>query len=85
MLLWCLDLIGRRVLKVWVRVWCNLEKWIRSLKARVGENCNIILVGSKSDIKSEIPLFDIQFLANKYKILYFETSAKENKGVNEIF
>ena len=43
-----------------------------------------ILVGTKSD-KRVISYKDGKTIADKYDIPYFETSAKEGKGVTKVF
>ena len=61
--------------------------WIES----ISENADIkekvlILVGNKIDIKQrEITEDEAREYAESMKMKYFETSAKENKGINEVF
>jgi len=45
------------------------------------------MVGTKIDLVDErrISREEAQNLAKSYKMQYFETSAKENKGINELF
>lgn len=47
----------------------------------------VILVGNKCDLleRREVSLEEGRELANKYQVAYFETSAKEDIGVNECF
>ena len=64
-----------------------IDFWIES----ISENTDIkekvlILVGNKIDIeKREITEDEAKEYAEKKKMKYFETSAKENKGVTEVF
>jgi len=45
------------------------------------------MVGNKIDLEDQrkISREEAQDLAKSYKMQYFETSAKENKGINELF
>ena len=45
------------------------------------------MVGNKIDLEDErkISREEAQNLAKSYKMQYFETSAKENNGINELF
>jgi Ras-related protein Rab-2A len=57
----------------------NVGKWINELKERTNnEELLIYLVGNKSDLKKTN-------ITNEYNLKYFEVSAKDNVGVNNIF
>ena len=61
--------------------------WIESISenSKIEEKV-LILVGNKIDIeKREITEDEARKYAESMKMKYFETSAKENKGINEVF
>ena len=65
----------------------NVNKWIINIKNKANKKSKIILIGNKSDLKSEGKiLFDEgKKLANKYNIYFNETSAKTGKNIMEVF
>ena len=65
----------------------NIKNWITQIRDSVGDNTCIIIVGNKSDLEDsrEINIEKGFILANEYKLSFFESSAKENMSVNEIF
>lgn len=60
--------------------------WVESIKENnpQGDHCKV-LVGNKKDLKIEIEQADIENICEKYNMKYFETSAKLNDGVSEVF
>ena len=65
----------------------QINDWIEVIKDCVDLNEKIIyLVGNKNDIeKREVTEKEAKEYADSNKMKYFETSAKLNKGVNEVF
>lgn len=66
----------------------NIRNWMRNIEQHASDNVNKILVGNKSDIAEEkraVPYSKGQALADEYKIQFFETSAKDNINVEEVF
>lgn len=64
------------------------KKWIVELRQNVNNpNLIISLVGNKSDLVDErtIPEDEASSYAQELDLLYFETSAKENINVEELF
>lgn len=64
------------------------KKWIVELKQNVtNSNLIIALVGNKADLVEErtIEEQDARDYANELELLYYETSAKENINVEELF
>lgn len=64
----------------------NLDFWISKLKELSGD-IPFIIVGNKSDLiqKPVIPKEEIKKKTDRYKVQYFETSAKLNKNVSLAF
>ncbi|CAM6099443.1 unnamed protein product [Calypogeia fissa] len=65
----------------------NVRNWIGSITEYAAENVNIVLVGNKADMadKRQIAKAQGQALADEYNIKFFETSAKTNFNVEEVF
>lgn len=66
----------------------NIRNWMRNIEQHASDNVNKILVGNKSDMAEEkraVPYSKGQALADEYKIQFFETSAKDNSNVEEVF
>ena len=55
------------------------------MKASCGTNVPGILVGCKSDLPKQVNFDQGQSVALLNDMIYFETSAKLNQGVNEAF
>ncbi|CAH2058905.1 unnamed protein product [Thlaspi arvense] len=66
----------------------NIRNWIRNIEQHASDNVNKILVGNKADMdesKRAVPKSKGQALADEYGIKFFETSAKTNLNVEEVF
>ncbi|XP_048618810.1 ras-related protein RABE1c isoform X2 [Brassica napus] len=66
----------------------DIRNWIRNIEQHASENVNKILVGNKADMdesKRAVPTSKGQALADEYGIKFFETSAKTNLNVEEVF
>ncbi|GAU34705.1 hypothetical protein TSUD_29460 [Trifolium subterraneum] len=66
----------------------NIKNWIRNIEQHASDNVNKILVGNKADMdesKRAVPTSKGQALADEYGIKFFETSAKTNMNVDEVF
>ncbi|XP_039069070.1 ras-related protein RABE1c-like [Hibiscus syriacus] len=66
----------------------NIRNWIRNIEQHASDNVNKILVGNKADMdesKRAVPTSKGQALADEYGIQFFETSAKTNLNVEEVF
>ncbi|KAJ8533803.1 hypothetical protein K7X08_007127 [Anisodus acutangulus] len=79
----------------------NIRNWIRNIEQHASDNVNKILVGNKADMDeskrvfslspsfslypSAVPTSKGQALADEYGIKFFETSAKTNMNVEEVF
>ena len=63
----------------------NINMWLEKIRA-ITSNLPIVLFGNKCDIGNrEVTKEEAQKLANSKKMIYFETSAKNNTGINEGF
>lgn len=62
------------------------KTWVRDLSSH-NNTAILALVGNKSDLvdKRSITYENAKFFANQNNLLYFETSAKENNNISEIF
>ncbi|XP_072986749.1 ras-related protein RABE1c-like [Typha latifolia] len=66
----------------------NIRNWIRNIEQHASDNVNKILVGNKADMdesKRAVPTSRGQMLADEYGIKFFETSAKTNLNVEQVF
>ncbi|KAK8459177.1 hypothetical protein SEVIR_2G094466v4 [Setaria viridis] len=66
----------------------NIRNWIRNTEQHASDNVNKILIGNKADMdesKRAVPTSKGQALADEYGIKFFETSAKTNLNVNQVF
>ncbi|KAJ6850549.1 uncharacterized protein M6B38_259465 [Iris pallida] len=66
----------------------NIRNWIRNIEQHASDNVNKILVGNKADMdesKRAVPTSRGQNLADEYGIKFFETSAKTNLNVEQVF
>jgi Ras-related protein Rab-35 len=68
----------------------NTKRWIAEVQENCGTDDNgisIILVGNKCDCEAQrvVALNDLKDYANAVNLKYFETSAKENINIDEVF
>ena len=65
----------------------NVSTWIEDCKNQSPKTIYMVLVGNKSDLedKRQVSTEEGQELADKYGMLFFETSAKNGQNVEEIF
>ncbi|PPS07654.1 hypothetical protein GOBAR_AA12972 [Gossypium barbadense] len=66
----------------------DIRNWIRNIEQHASDNVNKILVGNKADMdesKRAVPTSKGQALADEYGMKFFETSAKTNLNVEEVF
>lgn len=59
--------------------------WIDSIRESSSGNIDVILVGNKADLPRQVSEEEAQKLAEEYNLKYYETSAKENNGVDQAF
>lgn len=65
----------------------NVDYWVRNLDEHGAPGVQKVLVGNKIDLvqKRKVPAADAQALADKYGMMYFETSAKDDTNVEQCF
>ncbi|KAF6266086.1 ras family-domain-containing protein [Scenedesmus sp. NREL 46B-D3] len=66
----------------------NIRNWMRNIEQHASDNVNKVLVGNKSDMADEkraVAYAKGQALADEYGMRFFETSAKDNTHVEEVF
>ncbi|XP_048503621.1 ras-related protein RAB1BV isoform X2 [Beta vulgaris subsp. vulgaris] len=92
-----IELDGKRIkLQIWDTagqerfrtITTDIRNWIRNIEQHASDNVNKILVGNKADMdesKRAVPTAKGQALADEYGIKFFETSAKTNLNVEEVF
>lgn len=59
--------------------------WIDSIKEQISGKVDIVLVGNKDDLVRAVDREEAEKFAKENGIPYFESSAKNNKNVEEIF
>lgn len=66
----------------------NVRNWMRNIEQHASDSVNKILVGNKLDLAGEkraVPIERGQALADEFGFRFFETSAKEDMNVEEVF
>lgn len=64
----------------------SIDNWVQEVKIAGGERVLPILIGNKSDISSNlINTSMIESLQSKYKLNYFQISAKNKEQVDNTF
>jgi small GTP-binding protein len=65
----------------------TLKNWVRELQQLGPENIVIAVCGSKADMeeKREVSRGEAEAYANEIGAIFLETSAKTNKGVQDVF
>ncbi|VAH65760.1 unnamed protein product [Triticum turgidum subsp. durum] len=66
----------------------DIRNWIRNIEQHASDNVNKILIGNKADMdesKRAVSTAKGQALADEYGIQFFETSAKTNLNVEQVF
>ena len=64
----------------------NLDEWIKMIEENAPNDICITIVGNKCDMKDKtVENQEIEEFMRRKKIRYFETSAKTNKNISEVF
>ncbi len=61
----------------------KVQEWVNSIYEYSEKNIQKVLVGNKIDLSREVSTEEGQKLAEMYEIPFFESSAKENIGIND--
>jgi small GTP-binding protein len=63
----------------------NLKYWLQSINLNLGDKTEIkkIIMGNKIDLPREVKKEEAEKFAQQNGVMYFETSALENKGIPE--
>jgi len=64
----------------------NVKTWLESIYQHADPNIVKVLVGNKIDLEEErkVRTEDAMALAEQHKMMYFETSAKLNRNIDEL-
>jgi small GTP-binding protein len=64
----------------------NIKNWIKQIEANAQNNVQRVLVGNKCDKPDrQVSEEEGKKLADEFNMHFFETSAKTNQNVNEVF
>ena len=63
----------------------SVQSWIQECKLQTPKTVTMILVGNKCDLECKVDRNRAKEIAEENGMLYFETSAKTGKGVDELF
>ena len=63
----------------------SVQSWIQECKLQTPKTVTMVLVGNKCDLECKVDRNKAKEIAEENKMLYFETSAKTGKGVDELF
>jgi len=65
----------------------NIKNWMRSVREHASPEVLMTLIGNKNDLVSskKVKTETAQQLANEYHVPFFETSAKTNENVEDMF
>ena len=65
----------------------QVAKWLTELRDHSGDDIVLVIAGNKCDKESDrqINRDDAEDYAKRNNAKYFETSAKSNKGISEVF
>jgi small GTP-binding protein len=62
----------------------KVQEWMQSVLNNTNDNVKIALVGNKIDLKREVSYEEGKNFADLHKLFFFETSAKENIGIDKM-
>ena len=65
----------------------HVESWIEQIRENGDDGVVLVLVGNKEDMeeKRQVSRKQGDDLALKYRMRFYEVSAKENRGIREMF
>ena len=62
-----------------------VQSWIQECKLQTPKTVTMVLVGNKCDLECKVDRNKAKEIAEENNMLFFETSAKTGKGVDELF
>ncbi|CAG9833094.1 unnamed protein product [Diabrotica balteata] len=65
----------------------KVKSWVKELRKMLGTDISLVIVGNKSDLEKDrhVDVEEAKTYAEKVKAMHFQTSAKLNEGVEEMF
>ena len=63
----------------------SVQSWTQECKLQTPKTVTMVLVGNKCDLECKVDRNKAKEIAEENGMLYFETSAKTGKGVDELF
>jgi small GTP-binding protein len=63
----------------------NVENWLKSLAEIQELTVPVLLVGNKCDLRPAVTPEQIQEVADRHQLGFFQTSALTGEGINEVF
>ena len=63
----------------------NVQHWVHQIRDNADERVRMVLVGNKCDRERAVTTDEGQHLADQFGVSFFETSAKDNKNVDECY
>ncbi|XP_056634923.1 ras-related protein Rab-21-like [Diorhabda carinulata] len=65
----------------------KVKSWVKELRKMLGSDISLVIVGNKSDLEKDrhVDLEVAKTYAEKVKAMHYQTSAKLNEGVEEMF
>lgn len=59
--------------------------WVKELRKMLGKEITLAIAGNKMDLKRVVPLEEAEAYAASVGAKHFNTSAKLNQGIEELF
>ncbi|XP_076061024.1 RAS oncogene family member Rab21 isoform X2 [Oratosquilla oratoria] len=65
----------------------KVKNWVRELRRMLGNDICLVIAGNKVDLERDrkVPVEEAEEYAKEVGAVHFHTSAKQNKGVEELF
>ncbi|KAK9891467.1 hypothetical protein WA026_014699 [Henosepilachna vigintioctopunctata] len=65
----------------------KVKSWVKELRRMLGTEICLVIVGNKTDLEKDrhVTFEDAELYSNNVGAVYFETSAKLNQGVEDMF
>ncbi|XP_017780181.1 PREDICTED: ras-related protein Rab-21-like [Nicrophorus vespilloides] len=65
----------------------KVKSWVKELRKMLGSDVSLVIVGNKTDLEKDrhVNLEEAETYASKVGALHWQTSAKRNEGIEEMF